>query len=104
MIKSIPDINALDDDPLPGEGAYRLWLQILVNSFLELRDGGCSRDPAESFLFEENIFFDAVCHELDYEPEIMRQRIRKALERAKDKPKLSFMDRYKAKMINGPSQ
>ena len=72
------DLSDLDSPDKSGE--YALWLRIFTLSFFELRSGKhCSQ--AESFLFDNNYFFDSVADELGYEPHGLRKRIRESLKR-----------------------
>jgi len=66
-------------------GVYGLWLRVLLNSFISLKNGDEYSQGARSFLFDENPFFDLVADQLEYSPEGLRERIRKALEKHQDK-------------------
>lgn len=68
------------DDPHAKSGAYGLWLHILFISVTEyLHAEKFHQVAAESFLFDpENIFFDHVADKMGYEPQALRQRIKKA--------------------------
>ena len=74
------------DDPHAKSGVYGLWLHILFISVTEyLHANKFSSIAAESFLFDsENVFFDYVSDSMGYEPDALRQRIKKqALDRAR---------------------
>jgi len=68
---------------VPHDGVYRLWLAVFISSFLILRNGKDGAGPARSFLFGENPFFDLVADGLGYDPDALRERIKRALERVK---------------------
>lgn len=66
----------------PG-GVYGLWLRVVVLSVLELQEGRVGSSTAESFLFDpENAFFDYVAEQMGYEPEALREKIRRGLKRS----------------------
>ena len=63
-------------------GEYRLWLRVLLNSVYEyLYEDRFTSKSAETFLFEDNIFFDQVASSMGYEPDVLRYRIRQAKKR-----------------------
>ena len=74
------------DDPEAKSGIYGLWLHVLYVSVIEyLHANKFSQVAAESFLFDpENVFFDYVSDSMGYEPDVLRERIKKqALDRAR---------------------
>ena len=74
------------DDPNTKSGVYGLWLHVLYISVCEyLHANKFSQVAAQDFLFDpENVFFDYVSDSMGYEPEALRQRIKKqALDRAR---------------------
>lgn len=77
------DIDYNLDDPNAKSGVYGLWLHVLCISVCEyLHADKFSQVAAESFLFDpENVFFDYVSDSMGYEPQALRQRIKKAAER-----------------------
>ena len=77
------DIDYNLDDPNAKSG---LWLHVLYISVIEyLHANKFSSIAAESFLFDpENVFFDYVSDSMGYEPDALRERIKKqALDRAR---------------------
>ena len=68
------------DDPNTKSGVYGLWLHVLCVSVCEyLHANKFSSIAAESFLFDpENVFFDYVSDSMGYEPQALRERIKKA--------------------------
>ena len=74
------DIDYNLDDPNAKSGVFGLWLHILYISVCEyLHADKFSSIAAESFLFDpENEFFDYVAECLGYEPQALRERIKKA--------------------------
>ena len=63
-------------------GEYRLWLRVTLNAIDEYLHSKFSSKLAENFLFDvDNQFFEMVAESLGYEPEALRQRIRKAKQR-----------------------
>ena len=68
------------DDPNTKSGVYGLWLHVLCISVCEyLHANKFSSIAAESFLFDpENVFFDYVSDSMGYEPQALRERIKKA--------------------------
>jgi len=80
------DIDYNLDDPNAKSGVFGLWLHILYISVCEyLHSDKFSSIAAESFLFDpENVFFDYVSDSMGYEPDALRERIKKqALDRAR---------------------
>ena len=80
------DIDYNLDDPNAKSGVFGLWLHVLYISVIEyLHANKFSSIAAESFLFDpENVFFDYVSDSMGYEPDALRQRIKKqALDRAR---------------------
>ena len=73
------DIDYLDD-PEAKSGVYGLWLRVFFISVFEYLQGHrFSQVAAEDFLFDpENVFFDYVSDAMGYEPQALRQRIKKA--------------------------
>ena len=71
------------DDPNTNSGVYGLWLHVLCVSVCEyLNANKFSSIDAESFLFDPgNVFFDYVSESMGYEPDALRQRIKKAKQR-----------------------
>ena len=74
------DIDYNLDDPNAKSGVYGLWLHVLCISVYEyLHANKFTQVAAESFLFDpENVFFDYVSDSMGYEPQALRQRIKKA--------------------------
>ena len=68
------------DDPNTKSCVYGLWLHVLYISVCEyLHANKFSSIAAESFLFDpENVFFDYVSDSMGYEPQALRERIKKA--------------------------
>lgn len=64
-------------------GEYRLWLRVLLNSVYEyLYEDRFTSKSAETFLFEDNIYFNLVAESLGFnDPDALRQRIRQAKKR-----------------------
>ena len=80
------DIDYNLDDPCAKSGVHGLWLHVLYISVIEyLHANKFSSIAAESFLFDsENVFFDYVSDSMGYEPDALRERIKKqALDRAR---------------------
>ncbi|PKN88860.1 MAG: hypothetical protein CVU51_03015 [Deltaproteobacteria bacterium HGW-Deltaproteobacteria-1] len=77
------DIDYNLDDPNAKSGVYGLWLHVLCISVCEyLHADKFTQVAAESFLFDpENVFFDYVSDSMGYEPQALRQRIKKAAEK-----------------------
>jgi hypothetical protein len=77
------DIDYNLDDPNTKSGVYGLRLHVLYISVCEyLHADKFSSIAAESFLFDpENVFFDWVSDSMGYEPQALRQRIKKAAEK-----------------------
>ena len=74
-----PDIDNLLETPALRSGVYGLWLRVFLISVLELRRG-YGDTAAKAFLYDpENEFFDYVAECLGYEPDAMRERIRKTV-------------------------
>ena len=73
------DIDYNQDDPHAKSGVYGLWLHVFYISVIEyLHSARFSQVAAEGFLFDsENIFFDYVSDSMGYEPDALRQRIRR---------------------------
>ena len=73
------------DDPNTKSGVYGLWLHVLCVSVCEyLHANKFSQVAAQDFLFDpENVFFDYVSDSMGYEPDALRQRIKKAKQRGK---------------------
>lgn len=63
-------------------GVYRLWLAVLIDAVITLRDGHSGTGPARSFIFDTNPFFDYVADELGYEPEALRERVARSMKTA----------------------
>ena len=95
------DIDYNLDDPCAKSGAYGLWLHVLYISVIEyLHANKFSSIAAESFLFDpENVFFDYVSECLGYEPDAMRERIRKS---SKGGPGLGVFDLSHHEAIHEP--
>ena len=76
------DIDYLDD-PEAKSGVYGLWLHVFYISVREYLQGHrFSQVAAQDFLFDsENVFFDFVSDQMGYEPDALRQRIKKARQR-----------------------
>ena len=77
------DIDYNLDDPNAKSGVYGLWLHVLYISVCEyLHANKFSQVAAQDFLFDpENVFFDYVSDSMGYEPDALRQRIKKARQR-----------------------
>ena len=74
-----PDIDNLLETPALRSGVYGLWLRVFLISVLEIRRG-YGNTAAQAFLFDpENEFFAYVAECLGYEPDAMRERIRKTV-------------------------
>ena len=71
------------DDPEAKSGVYGLWLHVLYVSVIEyLYANKFSQVAAESFLFDpQNLFFDFVADSMGYEPQALREGIKKAAEK-----------------------
>jgi len=73
------DIEDLLESPALRSGVYGLWLRVFLISVLEIRRG-YGNTAAQAFLFDpENEFFAYVAECLGYEPDAMRERIRKTV-------------------------
>ena len=76
------------DDFLDSKPAFRsseiaLWLAVTLDAFFALRDGGGYQDMAQGWIEDpENFFFEAVCNEIGYSQDGLRDRIREALKRS----------------------
>lgn len=63
-------------------GEYRLWLAVFTDAVETMKHPGWYQKPAREFLFDEsNQFFNFVAHVLEYDPESIREQIRKTVER-----------------------
>jgi len=61
-------------------GVYRLWLAVMTDAVEIIKNPRFSHSSAEQFLFDEsNQFFNFVAHVLEYEPESLREQIRKTV-------------------------
>jgi hypothetical protein len=80
MKKKINLHSLPDDEYFSQAGIYGLWLMVTfdaVNHLLQYRS-----TLAETFLFDRsNQFFDAIAEGLDFEPDVLRDHIRKAARR-----------------------
>jgi len=75
------DIEELLESPALRSGVYGLWLRVFVLSVKEIQRG-YGDTAAQAFLYDtENEFFDFVSDYLGYEPDAMRERIRKVFKR-----------------------
>lgn len=74
------DIDYNLDDPHAKSGVYGLWLHVFYISVIEyLHSARFSQVAAEGFLFDsENIFFDYVADCMGYEPQALREAIKKS--------------------------
>ena len=77
------DIDYNLDDPNAKSGVYGLWLHVLYVSVIEyLHANKFSQVAAKDFLFDpHNVFFDYVADCMGYEPQALRQGIKKAAEK-----------------------
>jgi len=81
MIQNDIDLDYLIDGEFsPKDGVFHLWLFVTIDAFFALRYGTDYAPGARDFLFGDNEFFDFVAEEMGYEPDGLRERIRKALE------------------------
>ncbi|MGD0276815.1 MAG: hypothetical protein ABSB79_12335 [Syntrophales bacterium] len=78
-----PDFNfMLDSKPSNQSGVYMLWLAVTIDAFFTLRDGLGNEGMARGWIEDpDNIFFDAVCEQMEFSPDALRERIREALAR-----------------------
>ena len=75
--------DLLDSEPAFRSGEVALWMAVTIDAFLALRDGGGYQDMARGWIQDpDNGFFEAVCDEIGYSADGLRQRIREALARA----------------------
>jgi hypothetical protein len=76
-----PDFNfILDSKPSNQSGVYMLWLAVTIDAFFTLRDGFGNKTIARGWIEDpDNIFFDAVCEQMDFLPDALRERIGVAL-------------------------
>jgi hypothetical protein len=76
--------DLLDRDSSDGSGEISLWLTVTLNAFLTLRSTGEHSGHARGWIFDpENEFFQAVAEQLEFAPEVLRQRIKEALKRSR---------------------
>jgi hypothetical protein len=69
-----------ESKPSNQSGVYKLWLAVTIDAFFTLRDHlGNERMAREWIEDPDNIFFDAVCEQIEFSPEALRERIREAL-------------------------
>lgn len=96
------ETNELEDlleSPALRCGVYGLWLRVFVLSVKEIRRG-YGDTAARAFLYDpENVFFDYVSECLGYEPDAMRERIRKS---SKGGPGLGVFDLSHHEAIHEP--
>ncbi|MGD0275388.1 MAG: hypothetical protein ABSB79_04930 [Syntrophales bacterium] len=72
----------LDSKPSNKSGVYELWLAVTIDAFFTLRDGLGNEGMARGWIEDpDNIFFDAVCEQMEFSPDALRERIREALVR-----------------------
>lgn len=70
------DLLEMEVDEHPRGGAFALWLRITRLSVWEWKHR--RNEAAKGFLFDDNNpFFEAVCYGLGYEPEAIRERLRR---------------------------
>lgn len=87
----------IDDTPAFRSGEVALWLAVLTDAFITLRDGGGYQDRARRWIEDAgNIFFEAVADGLGYEPDGLRERIRGALKRSGKERRETWKDRIRA--------
>jgi hypothetical protein len=75
--------DSIPDDTLSASGIYGLWLRVTCLSvlyFLKYQSAS-----AKDFIFdEENIFFNFVCENMGFDPDTLRQKILRAIEKKED--------------------
>jgi len=71
----------LDREFSDKHGVFRLWLAVSISAFFALKKGEDYAPGARDFLFRDNDFFNYVSISMGYEPDGLRERIWKALER-----------------------
>jgi hypothetical protein len=83
MMTTATDLDdLLDSEPAFRSGEVALWMAVTINAFFTLRDGGGYQNMARGWIEDpDNGFFEAICDEIGYSAEGLRQRIREALER-----------------------
>ena len=76
-----PDFDfILDSKPSNKSGVYMLWLAVTIDAFFTLRDGFGNKAMARGWIEDpDNIFFDAVCEQMEFSPDAFREHIREAL-------------------------
>lgn len=95
------EIDPISSDESPGipDGPLRLWFTVLVDCFISIRDGWGNQETARQWIEDpENPFFEALADHLGYDPEGLRRRIRKALQRAAKVERQSWQDRIRERM------
>jgi len=94
------EIDNLLETPALRSGIFALWLRVFILSVKEIQRGRHSDTAAQAFLFDpENEFFDYVSECLGYEPDAMRERIRKS---SKGGPGLGVFDLSHHEAIHEP--
>ncbi len=81
----IDDILEMEVESHPRGGEYALWLRVTRLSVWEFKNKRFN-DAAKGFLFDRNNpFFEAVCDGLGYEPEAIRERLRRVVVNDQDR-------------------
>lgn len=76
------DLDELQTSPSLRDGVTGLWIAVFVDACeMAIRYGN---EQAKAYLLDENYFFDVVAEQFSYTPEGLRERIRKALTRARE--------------------
>ena len=74
------NLDTPEDEP-DCSGVYGLWLHVLYLSVLEIQNRRFSAGAAKDFIFDPgNIFFDFVADEMGFDPDGLRERIRKSMD------------------------
>lgn len=93
------DVDIHHASPSLSSGELRLWLAVMLDAFISLRDQWGSEDLARQWIEDpENPFFEALADHLGYTPEAFRRRIRKALQRAAKVERQTWRDRIRERM------
>jgi hypothetical protein len=83
MTTNLPALDDLfDSDTAFRSGEIALWMAVTIDAFFALQDNGGNQEMARVWIEDpENHFFEAVCDELGYSSDGLRERIREALKR-----------------------
>lgn len=75
------DLDTMPESKSPNRsGVYMLWLAVTIDAFFTLKDGLGNEAIARGWIEDpDNIFFDAVCEQMEFSPDAFREHIREAL-------------------------